>query len=74
MSRTPALAKVMEGLSDKPIQSGYIALKNQANIIDAVNEHVNIVNVLKEINKEEVIKEIIGHTQCGKRRHMGVYE
>lgn len=66
------LVDVMQGLRDKPIQSGYYALRKNARIEEALSEHALILEALRAKDKDSAIARITMHAQNSKQRLLGM--
>jgi len=62
------LASVMEGLRDKPIQSGFRALRNKANLEEALGEHETIISALEAGDEDLLMEEVAKHVANARRR------
>lgn len=66
------LVEVMQGLRDKPIQSGFHAARNNARLADAVSEHRAIVCCLEAEDRDGALAEISRHATNSRKRLLGI--
>jgi len=66
------LTRFMQGLKDKPIQSGYRSLHRGANLSEAVIEHKAIIKALRNRDKDRAIAELLRHVTNAKKRTLGI--
>ena len=66
------LFHIMQGLRDKSLQSGFHALRKKAKLEDAIAEHKEIINALKDRDKNKAIKVVRNHAINSKKRLMGL--
>jgi len=66
------LKNIVQGLKDKPIQSGYRSLKRGANLSEAILEHKEIVAALKTRDKERAVAALRKHVANAKKRTLGI--
>jgi len=72
LAKNDTLTKVMQGLRDKPIQSGFRALRRKANLSEAIVEHKAIIDALRNRDKVRAIAEIRRHVLNAKKRTLGI--
>ena len=72
LSQNETLTKVMQGLRDKPIQSGFRALRRDANLSEAIVEHKAIIDALRNRDKAHAITEVKLHVLNAKKRALGI--
>ena len=66
------LKNIVQGLKDKPIQSGYRSLKKGANLSEAILEHKEIVTALKTRKKGRAVAALRKHVANAKKRTLGI--
>ena len=66
------LVDVVQGLHDKPIQSGFQALRNNASLFEPIVEHRDIVRALEEPGPEAALAEITRHATNSRKRLLGM--
>jgi len=72
LANNGTLTRFMQGLKDKPIQSGYRSLRRGANLFEAVVEHKAILEALKIRDKDRAIAELKRHVMNAKKRTLGI--
>ena len=72
LANNGTLTRFMQGLKDKPIQSGYRSLRRGANLFEAVVEHKAIIEALKNRDKDRAIAELQQHVTSAKKRTLGI--
>lgn len=66
------LLEVMQSLREKPIQSGFHALRNNALVQEGIDEHWDILESLKSMDKERTMVNVTNHNINSKKRLLGL--
>ena len=73
LANNGTLTRFMQGLKDKPIQSGYRSLRRRgANLSEAILEHKAIIDALRQRDKQRAIAELKRHVLNAKKRTLGI--
>lgn len=66
------LKRIVRGLKNKPVQSGYSSLRRRANLTESILEHKEIVSALKARDKESTVAALMKHVANAKKRTLGI--
>lgn len=72
LAKNETLTRVMRGLKDKPIQTGFRALRREANLSEAIVEHKAIIEALTRRNQARAIAAVKHHVLNAKKRTLGL--